>query len=216
LTTFICCGCAYGCVPTTLWLLMPTKLLEFCQESGLLQGDKLWWNAVIEAVHPTHSHLTSMLYIYKVFDNLYMLWMCIWMCFHHVMVAHADLPFGILSGIRATPRRLLMVKCGACGCTPNPYSSHINVIYIKGVWQPLYAVDAHMDMSPPCYGCSCRPSFWNFVRILGYSKAMSDGEMQWLRLYTQPIFISHQWYIYIRCLTNFICCGCAYGCVPTT
>jgi len=35
---------------------------------------------VIEAVDPTHIHLTSMLYIYKVFDNLYMLWMCIWMC----------------------------------------------------------------------------------------------------------------------------------------
>jgi hypothetical protein len=176
-----------------------------------------------------------------------------------------------------------MVKCGAWGCTPNPYSSHINVIYIKGVWQPLYAVDVHMDVypprygcscrpsfwnfarnmgdsqaishgemqwlrlhtqpiypshikyiyikgvrhplyavdmhmdvSPPRYGCSCRPSFWNFVRILGYSQAISDGEMRCLRLHTQPIFISHQCYIYKRCLTTFICCGCAYGCVPTT
>ncbi len=34
-------------------------------------------------------------------------------------------------------------------CTPNPYSSHINVIYIKGVWQPLYAVDVHMDVYLP-------------------------------------------------------------------
>ena len=47
-------------------------------------------NAVIEAVHPTHIHLISMLYIYKVFDILYMLWMCIWMCPHHITAAHAD------------------------------------------------------------------------------------------------------------------------------
>jgi hypothetical protein len=110
-----------------------------------------------------------------------------------------------------------MVKCGDWGCTPNPYSSHINVIYIKGVWQPLYAVYVHMDVSPPRNGCWCRPSFWNFGRNLGYSsQAISDGEMRWLRLHTQPIFISHQCYIYKRCLTTFICCGCAYGCVPTT
>jgi hypothetical protein len=102
LTTFICCGCAYGCVPTTLWFLILTKLLEFCQKSGLLPRDKWWWNAVIEAAHPTHIHLTSMLYIYKVFDNLYMLWMCIWTCSHHVMVSHADLTFVILLEIWAT------------------------------------------------------------------------------------------------------------------
>jgi hypothetical protein len=109
-----------------------------------------------------------------------------------------------------------MMKCGAWGCTPNPYSSHLNVIYINGVWQPLYAVDVHMDVSPPHYGCSCRPSFWNFARNLGYSQAISHIEMRWLRLYTQPIFISHQCYIYIRCLTTFICCGCAFGHVFTT
>jgi hypothetical protein len=109
LTTFICCGCAYGRVPTTLWFLVPTKLLEFCQKScqksGLLPRNKSWWNAVIEAAHPTHIHLTSMLYIYKVFDNLYMLWMCIWMCPHHAMVALTDQAFVILLEIWATPIR---------------------------------------------------------------------------------------------------------------
>jgi hypothetical protein len=73
-----------------------------------------------------------------------------------------------------------------------------------------------MDVSPPRYGCSCRPCFWNFVRNLGYSQGISDGEMRCLRLYTQPMFISHQFFIYKRCLTTFICCGCAYGHVPTT
>ena len=33
---------------------------------------------VIEAVDPSTTHLTSLLYIYNVSDNLYMLWMCIW------------------------------------------------------------------------------------------------------------------------------------------
>jgi hypothetical protein len=48
------------------------------------------------AVDPNHVHLTSMPYIYLVFDNLHMLWMCIWLCSHHVMAAHADQAFGIL------------------------------------------------------------------------------------------------------------------------
>ena len=109
-----------------------------------------------------------------------------------------------------------MVKCSDWGCSPNLYSSHINVIYITGVWQPLCAVDVHMDVSPPSYGCSCRHRFRNFVRNLGYSQPISDGELWWLRLHTQPIFITHQCPIYERCLTTFICCGCAYGCVPTT
>ncbi len=38
----------------------------------------------------------------KVFDKPYMLWMCIWMCPHHVMVLHADQAFGILLEIFAT------------------------------------------------------------------------------------------------------------------
>ncbi len=61
-----------------------------------------------------------------------------------------------------------------------------------------------MNVYPPHYGCSCRPTFWNFARNTGYSQAISDGEMRWLRLYTQPIFISHQIYIYKRCLTTFM------------
>jgi len=72
-----------------------------------------------------------------------------------------------------------------------------------------------MDVYPPRNGCSCQATFWNFVRNLGYSQALTHGEMWCLRLHTQPIFISHQCYIYKRCLTIFTCCGCAYGRVPT-
>ena len=73
------------------------------------------------------------------------------------------------------------------------YQCHI---YISSVWQPLWAVDVHMDVSTLRYSRSCRPSFWNFARNLGNSQPIPHGEMWWSRLHTQPIFISHQCYIY--------------------
>ena len=76
------------------------------------------------------------------------------------------LEFCYKSEIWASLSWYVMVKWGDWGCRPNPYSSHIHVIYIKGVWQPLYAVDVHMYVSPPPYGRSCRPSFWNFATNL--------------------------------------------------
>ena len=68
---------------------------------------------MIEAVDPTTTHLTSLLYIYKVFDNLYMLWMCIWMCPHHVMAAHVDQACGILPQIWASLSQYVTVERGA-------------------------------------------------------------------------------------------------------
>jgi hypothetical protein len=130
--------------------------------------------------------------------------------------AHADQACRILPQIWASLSWYVMVKWGDWGCRPNPYSSHINVIYVKGVWQPFMCCGCAYGFFPTTYCRSCRPSFWNFVRNLGYSQAIPHGEMRWLRLQTQPIFISHPYYIYKRCLTTFICCGCAYGCVPTT
>ena len=143
-----------------------------------------------------------------------MLWMCIWTCPHRIIAAHADQACGILPQILASLRWYVRVKSDDWGCRPNPYSSHITVIYRQCVWQPLYAVDVHIDVSPPCYGRSCRPSLWNFATNLGKSRLISDSEKRWLRLQTHPPLISHHCYIYIRCLTTFICCGCALGCLP--
>ena len=52
--------------------------------------------------NPYSSHI-NVIYI-KVFDNLYMLWMCIWMCPHHVTAAQADQACGILPQIWASLR----------------------------------------------------------------------------------------------------------------
>ena len=132
---------------------------------------------MIEAIDPTHIHLTSILYILNVFDNLYMLWMCIWMRPHHGTAANVGQACGILLQVWATLRWYVMVKWGEWGYRPNPYSSHIHIIYIKDVWQPLYAVDVHMDVSTPRYGRSCRPSFWNFATNLGKSSRTPDPVM---------------------------------------
>jgi hypothetical protein len=42
----------------------------------------------------------------------------------------------------------------------------------------LYAVDVHMDVSPPPYGRSCQQSLWNFATNLGKSQLICDGEMR--------------------------------------
>jgi hypothetical protein len=76
LTTFICCGCAYGCVPTTLWFLVPTKLLEFCQKSGLLPRNKSWSVAEAESLYLC-TKKTSYKYIYIPISELDILIMTI-------------------------------------------------------------------------------------------------------------------------------------------
>ena len=48
------------------------------------------------------SAYVSMSEIYQIFDNLHMLWMCIWMCPHHVMADHSHQAFGIFLKIWAT------------------------------------------------------------------------------------------------------------------
>jgi hypothetical protein len=130
LTTFICCGCAYGCIITTLWPFMPTKLVEFCHKSGQVSDDMWPWKVVIEAVDPSTTHLTSLLCIYKVFDNLYLLWMCIWMCPHHITAAHVDQILWNFATNLGKSQMICDGKKGDWGCRPNHHSSHITVMYI--------------------------------------------------------------------------------------
>ena len=49
---------------------------------------------MIDAVDPTHIHLTSTSYIYKVFDKLYAVDVHMDVS-HHVLAAHADQDLGI-------------------------------------------------------------------------------------------------------------------------
>ena len=84
----------------------------------------------------------------KVFDNLHMQWMWIWMRPNIITATLVDQALGIHLEIWVTPGQQMMVKCGDWGCKPKQdWSQHINVRHMQGVWQPSYAVDVNMDVS---------------------------------------------------------------------
>ena len=68
---------------------------------------------MVEAVDSAQIDLISMSSIYKVFDNLHMLWMCIWMCPYHIIAALVDqtLGNGLVLVFWVTLRQQLMMKC---------------------------------------------------------------------------------------------------------
>jgi len=83
--TFIFCGCTYWCILITFLPLSFATLLKFYQESWMhVLFKKTLCYVVIEALDPFFMVITSILFIYKVFHNLHMLWMYIGMCSYHV------------------------------------------------------------------------------------------------------------------------------------
>ena len=55
--------------------------------------------------------------------------------------------------------------------------------YTKGVLQPSYAVDVHINESLPHYPCTCLPSFWRCTKILFPSnKGFNHSVVSWLRI----------------------------------
>jgi hypothetical protein len=67
---------------------------------------------MIEAVYPIIILPTSMSNTYKVFDNLHMMWTCIWMCPNHSMAALIDQVFGSDSVFWVAPRQQMIVTHG--------------------------------------------------------------------------------------------------------
>ncbi len=67
---------------------------------------------MIEFVDPIKIDPTSMSNTYKMFDNLHMLWMCIWMCPYNIMAALVDQAFGSHLEFWVTPGHQMMVKVG--------------------------------------------------------------------------------------------------------
>ncbi len=150
---------------------------------------------MIEAVNPTITHLTSLLYIYKVFGNLYMLWMCIWM-YHHQAC-------GILPQIWASLRWYVTSKVVIEAVDPS--TTHLTDVHMDVIWMYHHHVmAAHVDQA-----CGHLRQIWASLRWYVTVKSGDWG--------CRPNHhSSHITIIYIMCLTTFICCGCAYGCVPTT
>ena len=96
----------------------------------------------------------------KVFDNLHMQWMWIWMCPYIISATLVEQALGSHLEIWVTPGQQMMVKCSYWGCRPNQdWSQHTNVRHMQGVWQPSYAVDVNMDVSLHYFSHSCWTSF---------------------------------------------------------
>jgi hypothetical protein len=85
------------------------------------------------AVDPTQIDLSSLSSMYKVFDNLYRLWMCIWMWPYHITAALIDQSLGSELEFSITPRQQIIVKCGDSCCKPNSNRPHINVKNVQSV-----------------------------------------------------------------------------------
>ena len=146
----------------------------------------------------------------KVFDNLHMQWMWIWMCPYNIQAAPAYKALGSHLEIWVIPGQQMMVKCSDWGCRPNQDWSHINVRHMQGVWQTSYAVDVHMDASLQHYSPSRWPSFCKSPRILGNSLATNVGKMWWLRLWTQsrlidPISMSNPCNVFDKLHMQWMC-----------
>ena len=94
---------------------------------------------MIGAPHPIDTHITSFLYILKVFDILYM-----WLVVIRMYPTQTQLwsvmvtPVGFAMGIA--------IVWNDCDPPPSWYSYHVLSIHIKGVWYTLYVVSGHKDV----------------------------------------------------------------------
>ena len=103
------------------------------------------YSAIIEAIDPFKMAQTSMSNTYKVFCNLHMPWMCIWIVLTTLTTARIVKTFGIQNS-----------------------------------------------------GCLLR------------SKPQSETQLV-LEAISHSKWLPHQYQAHIRCLTTFMCCGCACG-----
>ena len=103
-------------------------------------GQQRMWNAIIEAVDPIKIDPTSMSYSCKVFDNLHMQWMCIWMGPYNITAALVDPVFGSHLEFCLTPWQQKMVKCSDWSCISNQDWSHINLKHM--IWMGPYNITA--------------------------------------------------------------------------
>jgi hypothetical protein len=87
--------------------------------------------------------------------------------------------------------------------------------HVKCISPSSYVVDVHMDVSWASLPLLTRPCFWKIARILVISWGANHIIVGWLRLWTHSRWLPHQCKTYVKCVTHFICCGCACGFVLT-
>ena len=158
LTSFICCGWAYGAIfcPLPLPPLKLSQIWEGFWNYGSLLGCK-WQHFTVAEVLTQHGMVpTSPLNICKVVDNLHMLWMGILVhhkaiCQQCVLAKNWEVFWNhSLLGLQKTP------LCSGWGPNPTWNASHIPSQHMNSSWQASSAVDGHM-----------KPSSGNFNMCIG-------------------------------------------------
>ena len=123
------------------------QIWEACWNPVSLLGYKEHHCAVTEAPTQHGMVFTSPPNIFRVFDNLHMLWMGTWNSHQVVITTSGCLDLGsqlkswFSAGLQRTP------LCSGWGSNPTWNGSHTPSQHIYGLWQPLYDVDGHMNLS---------------------------------------------------------------------
>ena len=94
LTTFICCGRGYGSIIMPLPLHLSVKIWEISWNPGSLIGAEWRPCAVVDGPNPHGMVLKSTPNIWKLFDNLHMLWMGIWIHHHAIAITFVGQDLG--------------------------------------------------------------------------------------------------------------------------
>ena len=147
--------------------------------------------------------------IWKVFDNLHILWMGIW-SHHHTFFSSLAVPdFGSQLKSLVTAWRWMKPVCSGWGSKSTWNDSHSLSIHMKGDWQPSYsyAVDDWDSDPSSChyqYAGKSRFGTKNLPQILGHCLALNEATVQWLRLeihmewFLQPLQTYERWKVIIN------------------
>ena len=127
------------------------QIWQISRKSGSLLSYKPYHYTSDEAFQPPKVDPTFMSYICKIFDNLHMQWMGIWI--HHCSIF--TIRFGKLAEILGHCWSTAVPLHTWWGFTTTQSGSHTHVICIQGVWQSPYTIVGHMDSSSLCYWCKC-------------------------------------------------------------
>jgi len=126
------------------------QALRFYWESWKMLGNKLQHYAVVEALDSFKKAPIWISIIFKVVDNLYMLWMCLWMRPYHVTASLIGQAFRMLLPIPGNPGQQTTVLCSMQWLrlwTHSLWHPLQCQTYVRCLTKPAYAVDVHMCAS---------------------------------------------------------------------
>jgi hypothetical protein len=136
-----------------------------------MQECKPYHFTMVEAVEPFKLHITSMSYLYEVFEHLQLLCIDIWMHIHSVTTTDVSPDLGELAKSLGDARVQTIPLCYSWGCQTFQTASHIYVIHIWGVWAPSTVGDGHMDAHSLRYQHRRIPKFGIFSRKSRWCKS---------------------------------------------